>query len=295
MKHLLRVLILMAMTLHTAPARAEAVVLTGHPVTSGLAQALLHGTGARVEAVVPDAIPMNRQPSYLNGRGAPRLAEAATRGDAVVTLRSVWPYDPLYPLARRANIRLVEVDAARPLDGALSGVAVLNGDAAPWLAPTNASRMAEILAADLRALYPADAPVIDANLGALRRALRAVQADAAGRFAALPDTAVAALSNRFAGMAADLGLDVRATFPWEDHAVSDADLAALTALLRAEAVALVLHHRAPAEPIARAVAEAGAALVVLDPLEAGPPADVPAALAGAVNALLAAFDRRLQP
>jgi len=58
-------------------ARAEAVVLSGHPVTAGLAQALLRDTGVRVDMVVPPSIPMNRQPSYFAGRGAGRLADAA--------------------------------------------------------------------------------------------------------------------------------------------------------------------------------------------------------------------------
>ncbi|MDV3059445.1 metal ABC transporter substrate-binding protein, partial [Pseudomonas paracarnis] len=35
--------------------------------------------------------------------------------------------DPLYPVARRSNIRIVEVDAARPVDGGLPGIAVQPG------------------------------------------------------------------------------------------------------------------------------------------------------------------------
>jgi hypothetical protein len=45
----------------------------------------------------------------------------------VIGVRSLWADDPLYPIARRSNIRIVEVDAARPVDGALPGIAVQPG------------------------------------------------------------------------------------------------------------------------------------------------------------------------
>ncbi|KJS42934.1 MAG: ABC transporter substrate-binding protein [Rhodospirillaceae bacterium BRH_c57] len=281
-------------------ARAEAVVLSGHPVTAGLAQALLRDTGVRVDMVVPPSIPMNRQPSYFAGRGAGRLADAARSADVVVTLRSVWPGDPLFPLARRTNIRLVEIDAARPMDEAMPGLATVGlattaGDVAPWLAPTNAARMAEIVAADLRGLYPDNAPVIDANLAVVRQGLRAVAAQAARQLALLPDTSVVALSDRFTALAADLGLDVRETLVWDDRAVTSQDLAGLTALLREEAIAVALHHRPPATPIAEAIAAGGARLVVIDPLDSGEPADMAAVLATNLETLLGAFAGRPSP
>ena len=98
-------------------------------------------------------LPASRQPSYFAGRGASALDKAARDADAVIGLRSLWPDDPLYPLARRSNIRIVEVDAARPVDGSLPGIAVQPGslkdglNSQPWLSSNNLGRMADVLAA----------------------------------------------------------------------------------------------------------------------------------------------------
>jgi hypothetical protein len=65
----------------------------------------------------PANLPASRQPSYFS-RGGASLAKAAQQADAVIGVRSIWRDDPLYPMARRSNIRIVEIDAARPVDGA---------------------------------------------------------------------------------------------------------------------------------------------------------------------------------
>lgn len=283
-----RVTLAALLLLATAPAARTAgaeTVLAGHPVTAGLAQALTRGTAVTVEAVVPPAIPMGRQHSFLGGRGEARFAEAARKADAVLTLRSVWAEDPLYPLARRANIRLVEIDAARPIDGALPGIALRDGAAFPWLGVANAGRMADILATDLRRLYPGSAAAIDANLATVKRGLLALSSKAVRSFAALPDPSVAALSDRFAMLAADFGLDLRKVWTHDDRDWTPERLAELTAVLKAERIPAVLHHRQPAPEIAKAVADGGARLIVLDSLESGPPAAIDAALAKAAEQL----------
>ncbi|CAO3426289.1 metal ABC transporter solute-binding protein, Zn/Mn family [Azospirillum doebereinerae] len=266
------------------PAWAQ-TILAGHPVTAGLAQALTQGTALTVEKIVPDAIPMGRQNALLTGRGEAKLADAAKRADAVLTLRSVWADDPVYPLARRHNIRLVEIDAARPVDGALPGVALREGAAFPWLGIANAGRMADIVAADLRRLYPDAAPAIDGNLAILKRALLTLSSNAVRAFAGLPDPSVAALSDRFALLAADLGLDLRKVWTRDDRDWTPERLAELTALLKAERIPAVLHHRQPAPEIAQAVTAGGAKLIVLDSLESGPPAAMDAALGRMVERL----------
>jgi hypothetical protein len=91
-------------------------VLTTLPVTHSLASALLDGTAVQLNAA-PANLPASRQPSYFSGV-ARSLAKAAQQADAVIGVRSIWRDDPLYPMARRSNIRIVEIDAARPVDGA---------------------------------------------------------------------------------------------------------------------------------------------------------------------------------
>lgn len=278
-------LLLLAPALPGSGAAWAQTILAGHPVTAGIAQALTQGTPLTVEKIVPDAIPMGRQHALLTGRGEAKLAEAAKRADSVLTLRSVWVDDPVYPLARRHNIRLVEIDAARPVDGALPGIALREGAAFPWLGVANAGRMADILAADLRRLYPAAAPAIDGNLATLKRALLALSSRAVRDFAGLPDPSVAALSDRFALLAADLGLDLRKVWTRDDRDWTPDRLAELTAVLTAERIPAVLHHRQPAPEIVQAVTAGGARLIVLDSLESGPPAAMDTALERMVERL----------
>ena len=108
---------------------ATTTVLASLPVTHALALALLDGTSVKLQRAAPANIPASRQPSYFSGRGGASLQKIATQADAVIALRSIWSDDPLYPMARRSNIRIVEIDAARPVDGALPGIAVQGSNA----------------------------------------------------------------------------------------------------------------------------------------------------------------------
>ena len=63
-----------------------------------------------------------RLPAYLAGRAQDELLPAAAQAQTAFTLRSIWPEDQRYPLARRANIRTVEIDVAHPIEGALASV-----------------------------------------------------------------------------------------------------------------------------------------------------------------------------
>lgn len=283
---MIRFVVLVLALLVPSLARAQ-MVLAGHPVTAGLAQALVKDTPLTVEMVIPAAIPMTRQYSFLTGRGEAKFAEAARRADSVLTLRSAWAEDPLYPLARRVNIRLVEIDAARPVDGALPGIATRDGAVFPWLGIANAGRMADIVAADLRRLYPGHRGSIDTNLAILKAALLDLSSRSARDFATVDDVTVAALSDRYALLAADLGLDMAHTWTLDDRDWTPEKLAELTATLKAEGIRVVLHHRRPAPEIVTAVAEGGASLVVLDSLESGLPVKLDEALARMAAQILA--------
>ncbi len=103
-------------------------MLASLPITYGLAEVLLKGTDVQLEARSPG------QPARLAARcptspavAPPALSTLAQDADAAIGLRSLWADHPLYPVARRSNIRIVEVDAARPVDGGLPGIAVQPG------------------------------------------------------------------------------------------------------------------------------------------------------------------------
>ncbi|WP_342624951.1 metal ABC transporter substrate-binding protein [Pseudomonas alkylphenolica] len=254
-----------------APAAAQQAagitVLASLPVTHALASALLDGTAIKLQRAAPANIPASRQPSYFSGRGGASLQKAASQADAVIALRSIWSDDPLYPVARRSNIRIVEIDAARPVDGALPGIAVQGNNAFaayPWLNPSNFGRMADVLANDLGRLSPSEQPKIQANLASLKRQLLELSAGSEARLAEADNLSVVNLSDRLDYLISGLNLDLI------DHprvADDQWDAAALKRLgdeLKGQDVALVLHHKQPSKEVAQVIAASGAKLVVVD-------------------------------
>ncbi|WP_223569709.1 metal ABC transporter substrate-binding protein [Pseudomonas sp. BF-R-26] len=255
-------------------------VLASLPITYGLGEVLLQGTDVNLERAAPANLPGSRQTAYFTGRGAPALAKLSTDADAVIGLRSLWADDPLYPISRRSNIRIIEIDAARPVDGALPGIAVQPGNkvdglnSQPWLASNNMGRMADVMAADLVRLAPAAKPKIDANLAALKQRLLKLSADSESRLADADNLSVMSLSDHFGYLIGGLnleliGLDARPDAEWTPQALKQ-----LGATLKDNDVAVVLHHRQPSDPVKAVIAEAGSRLVVLSVDAADPVAEL---------------------
>lgn len=244
-------------------------VLASLPITYGLGEVLLKGTDVSLERAAPANLPGSRQTAYFTGRGAPALAGLANDADAVIGLRSLWPDDPLYPISRRSNIRIVEVDAARPVDGALPGIAVqpdnkVDGlNSQPWLSSNNMGRMADVMAADLVRLAPEAKPTIDANLAALKQRLLKLSAASEARLADADNLRVMSLSDHFSYLIGGLNLeligqDARPDADWSAEALKQ-----LGTTLKDNDVAVVLHHRQPSDAVKAIIAGAGSRLVVL--------------------------------
>jgi ABC-type Zn uptake system ZnuABC Zn-binding protein ZnuA len=255
-------------------------VLASLPITYGLGEVLLQGTDVNLERAAPANLPGSRQTAYFTGRGAPALAKLATNADAVIGLRSLWADDPLYPISRRSNIRIIEIDAARPVDGALPGIAVQPGskvdglNSQPWLASNNMGRMADVMAADLVRLAPAAKPKIDANLAALKQRLLKLSADSESRLADADNLSVMSLSDHFGYLIGGLnlelvGLDARPDAEWTPEALTQ-----LGATLKNNDVAVVLHHRQPSDAVKAVITEAGSRLLVLSVDAADPVAEL---------------------
>ncbi|WP_212631812.1 zinc ABC transporter substrate-binding protein [Pseudomonas sp. KB-10] len=265
-KKLINLAVAVGILLATAVAAAEPMrVLTSLPVTHGLGSALLQGTGVEVVRAAPDRLPASRQISFFSGRGAAALEKAASEADAVIALRSLWPDDPLYPMARRSNIRIVEVDAARPVDGALPGIALRSqgGDALaeqPWLSVNNLGRMADVIAADLVRLSPGDAQQIATNLAQIKQRLLALSAESEKRLAQLDNLSVASLSPGFEYLTTGLNLDV-IELPEGELGENQA---ALQSVLEDNDVRLVLSDRPVSDALQAVLQHAGARLLVID-------------------------------
>jgi ABC-type Zn uptake system ZnuABC Zn-binding protein ZnuA len=244
-------------------------VLASLPITYGLGEVLLKGTDVSLERAAPANLPGSRQTAYFTGRGAPALAGLANDADAVIGLRSLWPDDPLYPISRRSNIRIVEVDAARPVDGALPGIAVqpdnkVDGlNSQPWLSSNNMGRMADVMAADLVRLAPEAKPTIDANLATLKQRLLKLSAASEARLADADNLSVMSLSDHFGYLIGGLNLELIGQDARPDAEWSADALKQLGTTLKDNDVAVVLHHRQPSDAVKAVIAGAGSRLVVL--------------------------------
>lgn len=277
--------------LHTATSAHKVRVLASLPITYGLANSLVEGSEITLQRAAPANLPGSRQAAYFTGRGAPALHTLSLDADAVIGLRSIWPDDPLYPNARRSNIRIVEIDAARPVDGALPGVALQPGthdglNSQPWMATNNMGRMADVIAADLVRLAPEAKPKIEANLATLKQRLLKLSADSEARLAEADNLSVFSLSDHFAYLISGLnlepvGVDARADNEWTADALQQ-----LSTTLKDNDVALVLHHRQPSASLQAAITAAGSQLLVLSTEGVDPVAELSGNIEQVLNALL---------
>lgn len=286
-------LALAACALLAGPLHAETQpvrILASLPITYGLGASLLDGSVVQLQRAAPANLPASRQPSYFAGRGAGALDKAARDADAVIALRSLWPDDPLYPLARRSNIRIVEVDGARPVDGALPGIALRSdgGDALasqPWLNINNLGRMADVIAADLGRLAPEAKPQIEANLATLKQRLLKLSAASESRLAELDNLSVASLSDHFDYLIDGLNLDLVELSVAKDAEWTAETLAQLSADLRDNDVAAVLVQRLPPADLAKAISDGGSRLVLIEDNQDTPIAGLETAIGQVLDAL----------
>lgn len=259
----------------------QPTVLTGMQATYSIATALTQDTPIRIRNVPADGRELALQKDYLERRTA-ALAPTFAAATAVITLTNALPEDPLYRFARAANIRIVNIDAAVPWSTSIPGVALADlpvssvewGEGAGpvvtgrapyfWLSPSNAIRMADIVAQDLAALFPQSAATIGDNLGRLKRSLLAMRAEFQGRLIESGLDVVFALSGDFVYLTHDMGLLVDGYLIKQDAQWTAPELSALTRHLREHQIKVVLHRWMPGQAIQDAVKAGGARLVVLD-------------------------------
>lgn len=254
--------------LAAAEAKPGHTVLAAHPAVVALASALAEGTDIKVEAAVSPRLPFTRWQSYFEGRGSRKLQQLASEADAVIGLRSLWPQDPLFPLARRINFRILEIDAAAPLDHALPGIALSAGTGmghGPWWSPDNLGRMADIIAADLARLAPGSAGRIDDNLAGFRRRLLVASVDVEMALLELDEMAVISLSDRLSYLVSGLNLESVPFQAPQTRSWSEDQIAALVSTIRDSGVGAVLHHTSLPDDVHAAIVGAGASPLVIAP------------------------------
>jgi ABC-type Zn uptake system ZnuABC Zn-binding protein ZnuA len=267
-----------------AAAAAEAPsasVLTGNQATYSLATALAAGTPIGVVNVPDDGRQLSLLQDYI-ARRKERLAPTFAAATAVIALTNALPNDPLYRSAREANIRIVDIEAAIPWSVSMPGVALTDTPVsnvewaadtdsseyatAPyfWLSVSNAIRMADIIAHDLRELFPGSEAVIAKNLDALKWSLLDLRNEYQNRLIEADADTVFALTGDFVYVTNDMGLFVDGYFIKQDIRWTDEDLAALSKRLRERDIKVVLHKWLPSDEIQAAIRDGGAELVVLN-------------------------------
>ena len=264
----------------------RAVVATALPVTHSIAAALTEGTSIEVRHVPQGGRRMAQQPDYF-GRRAQSIAGELDDITAVITIGKLWNDDPLYTLARAVNIRVVDIDATKPWSTQLEGVAVATEPVTDarwtetaateerlpssffWMSPANGARAADIVGRDLMRLVPGAASLIEQNLASFRSEMLTLQTEYQLRLAELPDLTVAALAPEFIYLTNAFGIYVDSYFLKQDISWTDDDLTAFQRYLESNAIGVVIHKWEPDTPIAAAIENAGARLVVLDPIDLG--------------------------
>lgn len=248
-------------------------VLVAHPVVYGLAQQLTRSTAIQIVQVVPPKLPASRQPSYLMGRGLDKLLEQSKQASAALTMRSIWSDDMLYPLARRGNIRLVEIDVAQPVEQSTSGIALSTDEKAlverPWLNSGNMLRMSSIMADAFIRLYPNQKKPVEANLKKIKKRINALNAQATLGLAKAKDVSAIAIADNTKTFAIANNLDV---IPWSVPKKRKNLAEQLPIILQKEKVKIVLTNRKPKEKLLQTIQASGASVVVVprfygDPIE----------------------------
>lgn len=246
----------------------EIHVYTSLDITQVMGEALVENTSIHMEKIIPDGYSLQGHNAYFR-KHQKTFLNRVKNADAVFTLASVWEKDPLYKWARRANIRVVNIDVALPLDGYGAGVPLIEieGKYLPyvWRSPANLTRMATIAAEDLIKLSPDDEQTIHCNLKKLQTALFLLRSKYEMAFLELTSTDLLALTTQNAYLTDEFSLNVHAYFLKPEYEWKKSDLQALRQNLKENKIKTVLCAWKPEGEILQAIKESDASTVVLTP------------------------------
>ena len=241
-------------------------LLTSLDVTQAMAEALTKDTSFAVINVIPQGYSMRGHDAFLKKRQT-AFFETAADAEAALIVSSAWPNDPLYKWARRGNIRIVAIDAAKPLDGYGASVPLIEvqGRTSPfvWRSPANLTRMASIVADDLARLSPNDAETVKSNLQRLQTALFALRSKYELAFSKLDFVDLAAFTPDYAYLADEFGLDVRFHYLKQETAWSEEGMRRLSERLVSETIRAVICPWEPGEKGRSVLSDTGVTPVVL--------------------------------
>lgn len=256
----------------SADASGKGNIIVSQDYTEALAKSLTANTSIAVTRVVPEGYSPETHASYMKKHWQ-NFADQCREADAAITVAGSWPADPLYPFARRANIRIVAIDSTRPLDQSRAGIPLLAipGTSQPlryaWYSPGNAARMADITAADLEQLFPKEALVIAKNRDSLKQELFKLRTRYEMAFSRLEAFELLSLTADFSYLTDDLGLNIVEFFLTPEPRWSEKELQQFSRTMASTGVKTILAKWQPREAIQQAIDLAGARLVLLEPFK----------------------------
>jgi len=193
-------------------------VATAIPALKAIGDVLLNGTDIEMILAISDETPLNEFVETIKDEQE-RLDSLAPSITAVLSLRSIMPDDYLYIALRNSNIRIVEIDAAHPLNPTLTAVGTIRNDDGVnpyiWTSPSSVIRSSEIIGKDLLALFPNDAEQITTNLKQLRTEIRELKTEYDQKFLEVERFEVAVIDNSFDYLLNDINLFVTLDLPPE--------------------------------------------------------------------------------
>lgn len=247
--------------------KQEQTVLTSLEATTLLARTLLQNTPVKVVQVTPRNYSMTGHERYYK-KSREKLRQSAQEAQAVISLRSAWKGDVLYPHARRGNIRIIEIDATAPKDMRRPGLPLIRnskGEVLPrvWLSPSNMGRMADIAARDLCAVYPQHQKQIESNLRSLSRALFKLRSKYEMKLLMFDSTSSVKLTDLFDYLISEFGLEITGRFLKPEHRWTDQDLREFKTILQKHRPKIAICRWIPDESILSSLKEADSVPVVL--------------------------------
>lgn len=247
-------------------AEKKPLVLTSLDITQALCSVLCKGTNIKVQKVVPGGYSMPGHNAYFK-KHRDVFFEKSAKAQGVISVASVWAGDPLYRWARRGNIRIVNIDAGKPLDGYGAGVPLIeiDGKYCPyvWRSPANLTRMGAIVADDLGMLFPDQAQIINGNLKKLQTALFKLRTEFEETFLENESCNYGALTDGYVYLTDEFGLNVYFYFLQQEDRWTRQDIENLTRLIKENGLEVVICPWEPGEKGKKAISAGGARAVVL--------------------------------
>ncbi len=246
-------------------------IAVGIGVLESLARELVRGTGIEiVQGFSTNSRIAEQQALIIAERFNPKLDPASV--SACIDLRGTSADSRLFSYLRSQNIGVIEIDVGSPVGVGRRSPAVIydpqTGSIFPnlWLSPENTLNMIDVMSEDIARILPECKEQLESNQVELKRDISELTAKYVAEFSNYTNTDVLVLCKDFYYLLNSFQLFGVARMDDDGRAWKAGKLAELQEVLLNNEVRVVLHRWEPDDGVVRAIEEAGAELVILDPM-----------------------------